>query len=59
MHDSTDPIGALPSAYGPAAARLLARAAPLVEAEVDEFIEQFYSSLAAQGWEWPWTGETD
>ncbi|HEU4676455.1 MAG TPA: EAL domain-containing protein, partial [Motilibacteraceae bacterium] len=37
---------ALPAAYGPLAARLLARAASLVDAQVDEFIDRFYGSLA-------------
>lgn len=48
MHDSTDPFGPSPSAYGPTAARLLARAAPLVETKVEEFIEHFYGSLASR-----------
>ncbi|MGN6331420.1 MAG: EAL domain-containing protein [Motilibacteraceae bacterium] len=37
---------AVPAAYGPLAARLLARAAPLVDAQVDEFIDRFYGSLS-------------
>lgn len=61
MHDSTHPPAppspertdwtaavrpAIPSAYGPSAAQLLARAAPLVDAQVDEFIDRFYGSLS-------------